>query len=131
MNGAQGDLYYCNGKVVGVKTSGMDFFVAMRDLGTMTWYDAGDNCAAYSFCGNVKGSLPAKDQLVTMYNNKSSLNSLLSTNGGTKLTENRYWSSTTSSGGYHYNVSMSHGSVYSDHGDASNNLYVRPVLVNY
>ena len=37
LNGAQGDLYYCNGTVVGVKASGMGFYVAMRDLGLMNW----------------------------------------------------------------------------------------------
>ena len=132
LNGAQGDLYYCNGAVVAVKAPGMNFYVAMQDLGTMNWSSASSSCSSYSFCGNLKGTLPTKDQLVTMYNNKSSLNSLLSTNGGTKLTENWYWSSTNYHGTYYYVVYMSNGRV----SDSSyyynyNILYVRPVLASY
>ena len=39
-NGAVGELYYCNGKVVGVRATGMGFYVAMKDLGNMTWSNA-------------------------------------------------------------------------------------------
>ena len=56
LNGAQGNLYYCNGTVVGVKASNMGFYVAMRDLGYMTWSNANNQCRNYSFCGNVKGT---------------------------------------------------------------------------
>ncbi len=132
LNGAQGDLYYCDGKVVGVKTSGMNFYVAMKDLGQMTWGNATSSCQNYSFCGNLKGTLPSKDQLLTMYNNKSSLNSLLSTNGGTILTESMYWSSTYY--GVYYDdywvVSMSNGNarVY---GYDLYSGYVRPMLIDY
>ena len=103
---AIGNLYYCNGKVVGVKASGMNFYVAMRDLGEITWNAAYSQCSNYAFCGNIKGSLPTKDQLVTLYNNKSAVNSLLSTNGGVKLTESIYWSSTNHSSGRYYGVAM-------------------------
>ncbi len=133
LNGAQGDLYYCNGAVVGVKTLSMDFYVAMKDLGEMNWHNANSSCQNYSFCGNLKGVLPTKGQLLTMYNNKSSLNSLLLTNGGTKLTEIYYWSSNVYSGGYYgnyYIVSMSDGNVYNYYYN-SNGSYVRPVLVDY
>ncbi len=133
LNGAQGDLYYCNGKVVGVKTSGMNFYVAMKDLGYMTWDNARNYCAAYSFCDNLKGTLPTKNQLVTMYNNKSSLNSLLSTSGGTNLSNGYYWSSTNYyGGGYngYYVVGISNGEVsYDLNGDHGNS--VRPVLASY
>ncbi len=130
LNGADGDVYKCNGKVVGVKTSGMNFYVAMEDLGPMNWSRAYSSCKNYSFCGNLKGILPTEDQLLTMYNNKSSLNSLLSMNGGAKLIEGYYWSSTYYSSGSHYIVIMSNGSVDNLWGDSSSN-YVRPVLVNY
>ena len=134
-NGAQGDLYYCNGTVVGVKASGMNFYVALKDLGTMDWHSADSSCQNYSFCGNVKGNLPSKDQLVTIYNNKSTINSLLSTNGGTQLTESKYWSSTYSHfgpnglgyhGNYYYLVDMSNGIVYDNY--YTYDTYVRPVL---
>ena len=86
LNGAQGELYYCNGKVVGVRATGMGFYVAMKDLGNMTWSSANSQCRNYSFCGNVKGTLPTKEQLLTLYKNKSRVNSWLSINGGTQLT---------------------------------------------
>ena len=129
LNGAQGELYYCNGKVVGVRATGMGFYVAMKDLGRMTWSSANSQCQNYSFCGNVKGTLPTKDQLVTLYNNKSRVNSLLSTNGGTQLTNTYYWSSTYL-GGRYYIVDMSDGSVDYGYGGGSN-LYVRPVLASW
>ena len=44
-DGAHGDLYYCEGKVVGVRASGMGFFVAIKNATyngsqTMTWNNA-------------------------------------------------------------------------------------------
>ena len=129
LNGAQGDLYYCNGAVVAVKVPGMNFYVAMKDLGIMNWTSANSSCPNYSFCGNLKGTLPTLDQLKTMYNNKSSLNSLLSTNGGTNLSNEYYWSSTSYSGYLYYLVNMSDGHVYDD--DYHHNDYVRPVLASY
>ncbi len=132
LNGAQGDLYYCNGEVVGVKTSGMDFYVAMKDLGMMEWQNADNACHNYSFCGNLRGRLPTQGQLVTIYNNKFLLNGIFLANGGMKLTENYYWSSAYhSSGGFHDYINMSDGNL----GDGSytdyNDFYVRPVLVDY
>ena len=128
-NGAVGELYYCNGKVVGVRATGMGFYVAMKDLGRMTWSDAYSQCRTYSFCGNVKGTLPTKDQLVTLNNNQSRVNSLLSTNGGTKMTNDWYWSSTDNSYYGYYIVNMSSGDVltYPKYDDD----YVRPVLVSW
>ena len=126
LNGAQGELYYCNGTVVGVRATGN---VAMKDLGTMTWNNANSLCQNYSFCGNVRGTLPTKDQLLSIYQNKSRVNSLLSTNGGTQLTNIYYWSSTYSDSGTYYVVYMSKGNVYTS--NRSDHLYVRPVLASY
>ena len=126
-NGAVGELYYCNGKVVGVRATGMGFYVALRDLGQMNWSSANSQCQSYAFCGNVKGTLPTVDQLKSIYQNKSRVNSLLSTNGGTKMTEGWYWSSTHSGGDYYYIVSMPNGVVYDD----GYRNYVRPVLASY
>ncbi len=132
LNGAQGELYYCNGKVVGVRATGMGFYVAMRDLGDMNWSMANSQCQNYSFCGNVKGTLPTKDQLLTLYNNKSRVNSLLSTNGGTKMTESWYWSSTRGGSGYYF-VHMSNGDVSFHYDDyyGYGYPYVRPVLASW
>ncbi len=128
-NGAVEDLYYCNGTVVGVRAPNMNYYIAMQDLGLMTWSSGNTACLSYSFCGNLKGTLPTKDQLVTM--SKSSLNSLLSTNGGTELKKLSYWSSTSDySNGYHYNVNMSNGIANSSWRDNSNK-YVRCVLTSW
>ncbi len=128
-NGAVGELYYCNGKVVGVKASGMSFYVALRDLGQMNWSSANSQCQSYAFCGNVKGTLPTVDQLKSIYQNKSRVNTLLSTNGGTQLTNDWYWSSTNYATSRYYVVDMSsgRGSWFG----MSSNYYVRPVLASY
>ena len=130
LNGAQGELYYCNGTVVGVRATGMGFYVALRDLGRMNWTSANSQCRNYSFCGNVKGTLPTLDQLKSIYQNKSRVNSLLSTNGGTQLTNSYYWSSTLTGYRNYYIVHMSSGDVY-DYYDSRNYPYVRPVLASW
>ena len=132
-NGAHGDLYYCNGKVVAVKASGMDFYVGMTDLGNMNWSTGIEKCSSYVFCGYEKGALPTKNQLLTMYKNKSTLESLLIANGGTKFsTDDDYCSSTSgtsgvwSSGGFlpiRYSVNMADGSEGRDPDG-----YARPIL---
>ena len=131
LNGAQGELYYCNGKVVGVRATGMGFYVAMKDLGLMYWSSANSQCQSYSFCGNVKGTLPTREQLLSIYQNKSRVDSLLSTNGGTQLTNGYYWSSTGYSYDdyFYYFVLMSNGN--SSWNSLNNNLYVRPVLASW
>ena len=131
LNGADGDVYKCNGVVVGVKTSGMDFYVAMNDLGQMTWSSGNNACQNYSFCGNLKGTLPTKDQLITIYNNKSTLEALLTSNGGNKFsTDTYYWSSTITTTDYYYHINMLNGSVnYIWNGYGSFNI--RPVLSSY
>ena len=132
LNGAQGDLYYCNGKVVGVKTSGMNFYVAMKNLGQMTWSSGNSACQKYLFCGSLKGKLPSLDQLQMMYNNRSSLEFLLTSNGEKKFsTDDDYWSSTPYTGnGSHYVVDMSNGNVSFGNYNFGTS-YVRPVLVDY
>ena len=129
MNGAQGNLYYCNGIVVGVKASGMNFYIAMKDLGIMHWSTAWDQCSSYVFCGSLKGEVPTKAQLVTIYNNKSSINSLLSTSGGTQLTNDFYWSFSSGGNNAYERVDMSIGTVGCNFYSLSN--YIRPVLTSW
>ena len=129
LNGAVGDVYKCNGKVVGVKASGMNFYVAMKDLGGMDWSNANSSCKSYSFCGNLNGSLPTLEQLQSIYNNKSAINSLLSTNGGTKMTEGYYWSSTYQRNDYYFFLIMSNGNVSPNY--YLNPYYVRPILTSW
>ncbi len=130
LNGAQGNLYYCNGKVVGVKASSMNFYVAMNDLGKMNWNLANNQCSSYAFCGNIKGILPTLEQLQTLYNNKLEVNTILSRNGGTQLINAYYWSSANYHGGYYYLVNISNGDVdyfsyIDDYG------YARPILTSW
>ena len=129
LNGAQGELYYCNGTVVGVKTTSMNFYVAMQDLGYMGWNKANSQSQSYSFCDNVKGTLPTLNQLLTIYNKKSLINSLLSTNGGTKMTEYVYWSSTYYDSNRYYILHMYTGD--GNWNTISNNFYVRPILTSW
>ena len=109
----------------------MSFYVAMKDLGRMNWYDANSQCRNYSFCGNVKGTLPTREQLLLIYQNKSRVNSLLSTNGGTQLTNSWYWSSTyyDYDYNYYYIVHMSDGD--GNWNSMNYGYYVRPVLASY
>ena len=127
LNGAQGDLYYCNGEVIGVKTSGMSFFVAMRNLGEIIWNEALSRSENYKFCGNLKGKLPTKDQLMAMYYNSSLLNSLLLTNGGTELARDWYWSSSSYS---HRSdiVDLSNGDTANVRNNDGSRYYVRLVF---
>ena len=132
LNGAQGNLYYCNGKVVGVKASGMDFYIAMNDLGQMDWNSAYYKCLSYIFCNNSKGSLPTENQLLSIYNNKSQINTLLSTNSGTNLNGYFYWSSTNRYGDKFSTVRMVSGDLcYNCFENDSKDVYVRPVLTSW
>ena len=132
--GAYGDLYYCNGDVVGVKTPDMKFYVAVKDLGQMNYYNAKSSCTSYIFCGKRKGVLPETSHLQTIYQNKSAINDLLLANGGTKMTESYYWSATNYGGFHGYGcsqgyVNMSNGSRSSN--CETQNYYVRPILTSY
>ena len=133
-DGSHGNLYYCNGVVVAVKTSDMNFYIGMSDLGSMDFTTAQNACKNYIFCNNIKGTLPSSNQLKTIYNNKSTINNLLSTNGGTKLTESWYRSSTLNNYSGCNIVRMSDG-VLGDNNCSNEGynpgIYVRPVLTSY
>ncbi len=124
LNGAVGDQYYCDGKIVGVRVSDMDFFVAIEDLGAMEWQDANSSCQNYSFCGNLKGRLPTVEELQLIYKNKSTINSLSTAAGGQNLMNAYYWSSTFNAN--YYIVSMSGGHVTND--STRYGSHVRPVF---
>ena len=128
-NGAYREVYCCNGKVVGVKDPHASLYIAMQDLGQMTWNDASSQCASYVFCGSLKGTLPIKNQLTGIYHDKSSINSLLSIHGGTQLTNSYYWSSTSRDNETYYMVDMSKGDVVG--GFTSSNRHVRPILTSW
>ena len=128
---AIGDLYYCNGRVVAVKTSDMDFYIAMNDLGDMNWGNAYCSTQNYTFCGELKGTLPTEEQLHIIYRRKSKLDPLLSENDGSELGGDWYWSSTVvDNGDTPIALDMSNGrtSNWEDLYDSNN---VWPVLVDY
>ena len=131
---AIGNFYYCNGTVVGLKTDDMNFYIALRNVGTkMDWNSAFYGCLNYTFCGNINGTLPSQDQLRTIFSRKSELNTLLSTYGGTEFGKGEYWSSTLYTTGVpdrYYTVKMHNG--YSEK-RATNwqDTTVRAVLVDY
>ena len=127
-NGAYSNVYCCNGVVVGVKASSMNFYVAMKDLGVMDWINAYNQCSIYTFCDNVKGTLPTVDQLLSIYSNKLRINTLLSTNGGTEMTESYYWSSIRYGSDRYCIVNMSDGNNICSYGYGST---TRPVLTSW
>ena len=131
LNGAVDDMYYCNGVIVALKAPGMSFYVAMKNFGIMNWNSVNSSNNKYVFCGNVRGILPSKDQLLIMYQNKSALNYLLSTNGGEELLNSYYWSSTYGSRNYPYVVDMSNGGLATSYTDDYIQNPVRPILVSY
>ena len=130
INGADGDVYKCNGKVVAVKTSNMNFYIAMEDLGKIEWFRGNESCSSYLFCNSAKGTFPSSDQMLLMYNNKSLLNSRLSTNGGKSLTEDNYWSSTNLSDGPIY-VDMEDGGTQDWNNSKDNKAYIRCILTSW
>ena len=101
----------------------------MKDLGIMTSDEAITQCSNYVFCENIKGTLPDVGKLKSIYNNKSQINNLLSTNAGTPMTEDWYWSSTNYYGLPEKDaVSMVHGETDVN---TTGNFYVRPVLTSW
>ncbi len=92
----------------------MNFYVAMQDIGKMDWNSANSQCSSYIFCNSAKGTLPDIYQLRTIYKNKSTINNLLLTNGGTGFLERWfYWSSTYNGGSTYNTIDMFNGQVYS------------------
>ena len=92
MNGPDGEVYRCNGSVLGVKTADMDFYVAMYDSGKVEYNDIGNT--TYSFCADTPGVIPTKEQLLTIYKNHERINELLSQYGGDTFDDEYYWSNT-------------------------------------
>ena len=60
----------------------------------ITGAPAAEYCANFTFPNGKKGYLGALGEWVTVSNNKTEINNMLSLIGGTALSENSYWSST-------------------------------------
>ena len=130
LNGPDGNVYKCNGSIVGVKTSEMNFYIAMNDLGQMNWNNANSACQNYSFCSNLKGSFPTLNQFETIHQNNSSINNLLLSNGGSQLTNDWYWVSTYDAAHFAYYIS----NPLSGSGGIGNDkdfYHVRPILTSW
>ena len=128
-DGPQGDLYYCDGKVVGVKAGDMNFFVAMEDLGEMSRTEANLTCGNYKFCDYAYGSMPTPEQWEKMYYYKGTLEDILSDNGGEKFLKDLWYWSDTPLGESCQFMNMSKG--YLSVANCRFDYYVRPVLMNY
>ena len=111
----------------------MGFYVALRDLGEMYWDEANNQSSSFVFCNYLKGILPSSDQLMTINKNKTKLNEILATYGGTNLIiGGTYWSSTYGvSGLSHYSVSLKDNPPNMGWGSDNVNHYVRPVLASW
>ena len=95
-NGAYGNYYYCNGIIVAVKTDKMNFYIALKDAGKDYFYDLSQAISEYRFCNTIQGGrLPTINQLQTIYQNKTELNTLLSENNGIQIYNDKYWSATS------------------------------------
>ena len=80
--------------------------VCKTDGGSMNWSSANSYCSNLTAEGKSDWYLPSKDQLVTMYNNKTALQG---ESGFTAFVSNYYWSSTATSSGNHWYVSFNNG----------------------
>ena len=110
----------------------MNFYIAMQDLGKLSWTNANSQCSSYVFCGSLKSPVLTLYQLQDIDNNKLAINSLLSTNGGTQLTNDYYWSSTNYGDNNYYAVDMPSGSVHRlPDANRYNGYNVRPVLTSW
>ena len=130
-DGATENYYYCNGQIAGTRTPDMNFFVSVQNQEENT----GDELMAWSmanlkstnaFCG--KGRLPTKDELIIIYNHKSTINSLSTAAGGQNLKNEYYWASDFQKNNglnYYYVVNMSNAYMCTF---TYYNAYVRPVL---
>ena len=125
-NGKTGVTFYVSGKTTKIMST---------DQASKTWGYSGTSTGATSTTDGVtntnkipgspaaqwsqaKGSawyLPARDELKTIYNNKSKLNTSLSAIGETQLGTGYYWSSTEYNSGNAYGVYFNNGG-----GDLSN-----------
>ena len=111
LTGPDGDVYKCNGKIVGIKTPGINFYVAIQDIKNnwTVWSPE----STKDDCGN--GRIPTKQELLSIYKNKTEINKKSVINGGRNLTESYngwYWSSDAlPDSAIYYCIHMSDGDI--------------------
>ena len=86
--------------------------VMNKNIGSGKWCDMNDLCENCTHEGYLDWRLPTKDELATIYNNRSTINN---------LTGDQYWSSTIYSGSLYYYLDFSSGGTW--HYASSNSAY--------
>ena len=102
----------------GVITNARDNDNGANNMATITWLSSWKTTyPAFKWCYDYGTGwyLPARNELETIYNNKSAINKMLSTLGCSTLGTGYYWSSTEDSSGYAYLCSFSTGNSYSEY----------------
>ena len=95
-NGADGDLYYCNRQIVGIKVPNTDFYIMIRDIGSMSRDNALDSCRIQELCNNKTARLLDSEEFGSIISSGDEVNRLLSEAGGVQFTDGYiYWTSTT------------------------------------
>ncbi len=81
----------------------------MKKIKALSSWQANYPAFAWCYSYGTDWYLPALNELKTIYNNKTTINSALSANGFTALGTGDYWSSTESSSNYAYELFFSNG----------------------
>ncbi len=123
-NGVSGVTFYVSGtvtKIVSVDETSTTWDYLNTTTGATSATDGAANTdkiasgsSAAKWC-RAKGAewyLPAKSELATIYNNKSTLNKTLSAIGGTQLSSEYYWSSTENDSKYVYFIDFNNETKY-------------------
>ena len=101
--------------------------VALNDIGFMVWSSANFQSQHYSAGGVTGWRLPTKEELVTIYDNLSSVRGGLTKTGGADFVSNWYWSSSNYySADDYWVVTPVSGVITWDRGSRS--YFARPVL---
>ena len=110
----------------------MDFYLAMKDAGgRMYWNEANSACQRYKFC-NQYGRLPTYDEFLKVKYNKYAVNEMLTKNGGTKLSDIEYTTSTyggrDDNGDWYYDVEIADYATWHHNYVLYNDSNVRAVI---
>lgn len=86
-----------------VELSEINIAVMKKNIGSGKWCDMNDLCENCTHEGYIDWRLPTKDELATIYNNRSTIGN---------LTGDQYWSSTIYSGSLYYYLDFSSGGTW-------------------
>ena len=100
----------------------------MKKIKALSSWQANYPAFAWCYSYGTDWYLPALNELKTIYNNKTTINSALSANGFTALGTGDYWSSTESSSNYAYELFFSNGVSNDPSKNHTNTVTVRAIL---